>query len=306
MVHLDWLAAISNSALPPGITESAVLVAAARARASRLTPHASGDKLAATLVNAVGIDAYRRFADDAITAVEVGSEAFAQLQSLTDRMAVRTAFYDAAVLGQFTQATDQVVVLGAGFDTRAHRLPWERGVVVYEIDQPATLSFKRWVLADQAKPDLASAIDVPADLTQNWIQPLLEAGFDHRRPTIWVAEGVLSYLSESAKRLLVAGLTSITVAGSTFCCDASLTRGCCETEQPPPTWDVTVANHELVMSTAIQDEGSQQPIEEMLSIAGWQTETYSIDKLCRRFNLAAPQSVLSAGYLVASNPLRGA
>ena len=41
----------------------------------------------------------------------------------------------------------QVVVVGSGLDSRAYRLDWPTGTVVYEIDQPDVIEFKESTMA---------------------------------------------------------------------------------------------------------------------------------------------------------------
>ena len=69
------------------------------------------------------------------------------------------------------------MILAAGLDARAWRLPWIAGSVVYEIDQPKVLEFKSETLrANDAKP-ATRYVAVPIDLRQDWPKALREAGF---------------------------------------------------------------------------------------------------------------------------------
>lgn len=119
---------------------------------------------------------------------------------------IRTRFYDDYLLDA---GCPQVVLLGAGLDSRAYRLDWPSGTSLFEVDLPGVLAFKEKVLAD-AEPRCQRSV-VPADLAQEWGKPLLAAGFDPERPTAWLAEGLLAYLTpEEADRLLstVTGLSA--------------------------------------------------------------------------------------------------
>jgi methyltransferase (TIGR00027 family) len=109
----------------------------------------------------------------------------------------------------------QVVVLGAGYDSRPWRLPLPSGVRWYELDLPGVVEAKRKLL-DQlgaglapgqpcAHPLRAAAwAALPADLgRRGWSRALLQAGLDPGQPTVWVAEGLLMYLDpEQAAALL--------------------------------------------------------------------------------------------------------
>jgi methyltransferase (TIGR00027 family) len=116
---------------------------------------------------------------------------------------IRTRYYDDYLLAA---GLPQVVLLAAGLDTRAFRLPWPSGTHVYEVDLPDVLAFKENVLAD-ATPNCRRTT-VPADLREDWSTALTDAGFDPAQPTAWLVEGLLIYLdNEAAERLL----TEITV-----------------------------------------------------------------------------------------------
>jgi methyltransferase (TIGR00027 family) len=92
----------------------------------------------------------------------------------------------------------QVVLLGAGFDSRAHRLDQLRGPVVFEVDHPATQARKRDLLASTSGTNDAVRY-VPVDFLHDDLGAALgDADFDPGRPTLVVWEGVTNYLSEPA------------------------------------------------------------------------------------------------------------
>ena len=61
--------------------------------------------------------------------------------------ASRTKWFDEFFIAAGASGIDQAVILAAGLDARAWRLPWVDGSVVYEIDQPKVLEFKAQTLA---------------------------------------------------------------------------------------------------------------------------------------------------------------
>ena len=92
----------------------------------------------------------------------------------------------------------QVVLLGAGFDTRAWRLAAIDSVKVFEVDHPATAKVKRERL-QAAGADLGRVIFVAVDFEiDDFEQRLRDAGFDPSRRTIVVWEGVSQYLTGDA------------------------------------------------------------------------------------------------------------
>ncbi|WP_168709336.1 SAM-dependent methyltransferase [Arthrobacter sp. PAMC25564] len=109
----------------------------------------------------------------------------------------RVTFFDSAV-DHFLPGVDQLVILGAGFDTRPYRLPQDKPVYSFEIDAPKTQSVKRDML-DKAGIDARKVTFVPADFEQDdWLAKLVDAGFDPGRPALFLWEGVTMYLDREA------------------------------------------------------------------------------------------------------------
>lgn len=112
-------------------------------------------------------------------------------------LVVRTRYYDDWLTEALLDATiRQVVVLGAGLDTRAWRLGWPHGTVLFELDQAAVLARKAEVLAGAGAAPRCERREVEADLGSDWPGRLLGAGFAPDRPTAWLAEGLLFYLPD--------------------------------------------------------------------------------------------------------------
>lgn len=111
--------------------------------------------------------------------------------------AARTTFFDAAVQRHLPRI-DQLVVLGAGFDTRAYRLPEGTRVRRFEVDAPRTQAFKREML-EKAGIDTTGVAYVPADFEEeDWLERLVGAGFDPDRPSLFLWESVTMYLDREA------------------------------------------------------------------------------------------------------------
>ncbi|MGW5197461.1 SAM-dependent methyltransferase [Streptomyces spiralis] len=136
-------------------------------------------------------------------------------QMLPDWLAVRTRFFDDHLLAVTRAGRSQVVLLGAGLDTRAHRLDWPAGVDLFEVDLPAVHAFKERIVAGHP-PAVARRVPVAADLLADWRGPLLSAGFDPGRPTAWLCEGLLFYLAPEAVDRLVAVASELSAPGSTL------------------------------------------------------------------------------------------
>jgi methyltransferase (TIGR00027 family) len=130
------------------------------------------------------------------------------------QVAVRTRFLDDALL---SAGCRQVVLVASGMDGRPWRLGWADGTEVFELDQAPVLRFK-----DAAAATLTARCirrPVVADLREDWVIPLREAGFRSDRPTAWLTEGLLYALDEAAADRLLATITGLSAAGSTLAFD---------------------------------------------------------------------------------------
>lgn len=114
-----------------------------------------------------------------------------------DQPAARTTFFDQA-LQRHLADIDQLVILGAGLDTRAYPLPPGTRVRSFEVDTPWTQPFKREMLR-KAGVNTIGVTYVSADfLHQDWLEKLLQAGFEPSRPSFFLWESVTMYLDRAA------------------------------------------------------------------------------------------------------------
>jgi methyltransferase (TIGR00027 family) len=115
--------------------------------------------------------------------------------SMMHENAARTTFFDAA-LSRHLKDIDQLVILGAGFDTRSYRMPQE--IRCFEVDAPKTQELKRQLLK-KANLDTTRITFVPANfLTDDWLANLVNAGFDPAKRTFFLWEAVTPYLDREA------------------------------------------------------------------------------------------------------------
>jgi methyltransferase (TIGR00027 family) len=135
-------------------------------------------------------------------------------QSMIDYQAVRTHFFDAYFTDAVAGGIRQAVILAAGLDSRAYRLEWPAGAVVYEIDLPKVLEYKSQTLASHGATPTVDRRAVPVDLRHDWPQALRDAGFDASRPTAWLAEGLLPFLPAAAQEALFASIDALSGPGS--------------------------------------------------------------------------------------------
>jgi len=171
-----------------GGSKTATLVAAYRGRASARAPRLCHDPWAARLAGEEGLELARRFD---------GAFAHAELW-----ITLRTAAIDEQVR-RFTREharARQVVILGAGLDTRAARLA-EEGVRFFEVDHADSQAVKLARLRDLEAYPVEAATYVSCDFErEDFLARLTASGFAASEPALIVWEGVVYYLSEEAVR----------------------------------------------------------------------------------------------------------
>jgi methyltransferase (TIGR00027 family) len=129
---------------------------------------------------------------------------------------LRMLAVDAAVTAAAElQPSATIVIIGAGYDTRAWRLPALVGRRVVEIDHPATQADKQRRMSSVHEASATLTL-LPADLALDDLEAVLtQAGHDMSIPTIWVWEAVIPYLPAAAVDVTLAVLARRSASGST-------------------------------------------------------------------------------------------
>ncbi|RVW00381.1 SAM-dependent methyltransferase [Rhodococcus spongiicola] len=263
---------------PRGVGVTAVFVAAARALESARDDRLFNDPWAGEFVRHSGWNPPTDELDDS------------SRDELATWVAVRTKFLDDFALDSVDTGCGQVVLLGAGLDTRAFRLPWLRQVNVYELDTPDMVDFKAAVLGDTT-PEVAVRVVVPVDLREDWPAALRDAGFRSDIPTAWILEGLLLYLPDDAVATLMDGIGKLSAPGSAI--GASITN-------VDPT--ATMSDAHVVRDTLISREGwlsllhwngPEDPVA-WFGSHGWRATALPTEELAQRYGRTMPdKSVLT-------------
>ena len=199
---------------------TAVMVALARAAETASADPLIRDQFAEPLVSTPELEGVReQVAAWWAPEPDAGSEDEAPDFTVDSRhminyQAVRTHFFDAYFADAVAGGIRQVVILAAGLDSRAYRLDWPDGTVVYEIDLPKVLDYKAETLASHGATPVADRRPVPVDLRHDWPQALRDAGFDATRPTAWLAQGLLPFLPAAAQEAMFASIDRLSGSGS--------------------------------------------------------------------------------------------
>jgi methyltransferase (TIGR00027 family) len=200
--------------LAHSVGATATGVAVGRALATQRPNALIEDPYAAPLVRAVGVPFFTRLVDGELNPGEVDANAVFGMQRMTDMMAVRTRFFDDFFLAAARAGTRQAVILAAGLDARAYRLPWPPETTVFEIDQPQVIDFKTQTMRELGAAPTAHRQAVAVDLRHDWPTALRRAGFDPDQPTAWSAEGLLAFLPSDAQDRLLDEITALSAPGS--------------------------------------------------------------------------------------------
>src|SRR5882757_10364172 len=163
------------------------MVCAYRARASRWPKPLFIDPWAETIAGAEG--------------EEIAKRLDARFPPMETWLALRVAYLDQLVgLAVDRLSHRQIVILGAGYDTRAARLP-RAGVRFFEVDHPATQAAKRDKLGTLAGYPIDSVTFASCNFErEDPIERLIACDFVATEPALVVWEGVVPYLTEAAVR----------------------------------------------------------------------------------------------------------
>lgn len=278
--------------LASSVGATATMVAAARAMASRDPRRLIDDPFAEPLVRAVGIPFFIDMLDGRLDLASFPNGGPERVAAMIAGMAMRTRFFDEYLRHVTSGGIRQVAILASGLDSRAYRLSWPSGTVVYEVDQPAVVEFKTRTLADLGAHPTAELRSVGIDLRDDWPTALRGAGFDADMPTAWLVEGLLIYLPPDAQDSLLHTITWL-----------SAVRSAAATEYVPGIVDFD-AERARTMAAELRSRGfdldmpsliytgPRSNVMEVLTGLGWQVDGVPGDELLRRHGMP-PQAPAS-------------
>ena len=122
-----------------------------------------------------------------------------QLPGVVGVLLCRFAYLDDVFRDALSNGVRSVVILGAGFDSRAYRLPGADAVIVFEVDHPSVQDLKRSRLRRHLGTLPSHVRFVPIDFdTQDLAVALAAAGYEPVTRTLFMWEGVSQYVSRAA------------------------------------------------------------------------------------------------------------
>jgi methyltransferase (TIGR00027 family) len=270
----------------PGVSRTAIGVAALRDRESRRPDRLFDDPYAGAFV-----DAARALIPD--LPVPDAHRPLTGVGALFYTPAVlRTRFYDGYLLDAAAAGCTQVVLLAAGLDTRAFRLAWPSSVRLYELDLPEVLEFKQRVLDGRSATPSCERAVVHADLREDWTRALVTAGFRPSAPTVWLIEGLLVYLSRPDAEGLLEAVHGLSAPGSQV-----------SFEHTPPGDDGLIAQARAAMPdarvTALWKDGLGGDGPGWLAERGWRCAVHTRAELAREYGRPLEETDSGGGFLTA-------
>jgi methyltransferase (TIGR00027 family) len=187
----------------------------------------------------------------------------------------RTRFYDDLFVHAIGDGVGQVVLVAAGMDTRAFRLPLPAEVIVFELNLPDLLEQKQAILEQEHAQPRCHRKVVPVDLAEDdWPPALNGAGFDSRAPGVFIAEGLSWYLTEDENARLLDQLGSLAAPRSRLGYDI-VSRDFLEDPAAAPFFEFTAAR-------GIRWQFGTNDPAGFLAAHGWQAEVNAFAAIARR------------------------
>jgi methyltransferase (TIGR00027 family) len=130
---------------------------------------------------------------------------------------VRSAFIEESLLKPWCEvnAKSQIMLLGAGLDTRAYRFqPLKVNEhIIFELDFPELIQYKEKILHDETP--LCKLVRLSSDLSNfDWISDIIKSGFNNQIPTFWIMEGLVYYIEEEIFEVLLNKIAEINALSS--------------------------------------------------------------------------------------------
>jgi methyltransferase (TIGR00027 family) len=206
----------------------------------------------------------------------------------------RTRYFDTYCRNAAMAGVRQIVILAAGLDSRAYRLRWPAGTVVFELDQPRVLEFKHDVLARRGDQPTAERREIAVDLRNNWQQALLDNGFDPHRPSAWIVEGLLIYLPASAQSRLFSGIDALAAHGSHVAVEEAVPMDARVFEAKRD--EERAAGGEDTFFTLVYNE-QHQPAAKWFGDRGWRANAISLPDHLRSVGRPVPAPDSESGVM---------
>lgn len=187
---------------------------------------------------------------------------------LSSSIMARVRYFDEFVKKSIAEGIEQLVVLGAGYDTRAYRIGELTDIKVFEVDHPNTQSFKIQKIGDifGSLPD--HVVYVPVDFEEETFnQKLFDNGYDSSKKTLFIMEGLVMYIPPKAVAKTLLFIVENSGKGSRVIFDyypESVVDGTCKLEI-----GTNIRNHLIQLEEPLQFGIKEEKIEDFLTEFGF-------------------------------------
>lgn len=204
--------------------------------------------------------------EEAKAAIENTERLFSGLSS---SIMARVRYFDDFVKKFIDDGLEQLVILGAGYDTRAYRIEELKGKVkVFEVDHPNTQSFKIQKIKEIFDSTPCHVVYVPVDFeTEKLGQKLLDNGYNRSKKTLFVMEGLVMYIPPKAVAETLLFIVENSGKGSAVIFDyypESVVDGTCKLEI-----GTNIRNHLIQIGEPLQFGIKEDEIEDFLTQFGF-------------------------------------
>lgn len=187
---------------------------------------------------------------------------------LANSIRVRVRYFDDFVKKSITEGIEQLVMLGAGYDTRAYRIEGLKNVKVFELDHPNTQSFKTRKIREifGSLPD--HVMFIPVDFEKETPgKRLLNEGYSPLKKTLFIMEGLIMYIPQEAVDETLSFIVENSGKGSSVIFDyyhESVVDGSCELEAGK-----NIRNYTMQQGEPLQFGIEERKIEQFLTKRGF-------------------------------------
>ena len=154
------------------------------------------DPYAVHFINPEYIEFGIKHPEEAKARIEAMEKIFVGLSS---SVVARVRYFDDFTEKSIDDGTEQLVILGAGYDTRAYRIERLKNIKVFEVDHPNTQSFKIQKIKEAFGSVHDHVVYVPVDFEKETFgQKLFEEGYTSSKKTLFIMEGLTMYIPPKA------------------------------------------------------------------------------------------------------------
>lgn len=132
----------------------------------------------------------------------------------------RVRYFDDFTQRSLERGIEQLVILGAGYDSRAYRIEGLKSIRTFEVDHPSTQDIKKTKLKKLFGALPSNVVYISADIiSEDIFQKLIGTGYDPSIKTLFLMEGLLYYLPPSAVDRMLSSIVKNSAKGSVIIFD---------------------------------------------------------------------------------------